>query len=123
MLKCFHSNLFYASDLNKTAQFYEQLGFSVSKDTEAVRVKLGDFALEFIDENRTIIKNESGAQPKGLGVFTYVEVDDVDAFYTLLKEKGVDISHEPKDWPWGKREFVVKDPDGYKVVFYVPNKE
>jgi len=23
-------------------------------------------------------------------------------------------------WPWGKREFVVKDPDGYKLVFFSP---
>lgn len=24
----------------------------------------------------------------------------------------------PRDWPWGNREFVLKDPDGYKLVFW-----
>jgi len=120
MLKRFHSVLFYASDLTKTAEFYKQLGFEVEGDTETMRIKLGDFRLAFIDENKTPIKNESGIKPKGTGVFVYVEVEDVDKYFKSLKEKGVRTSSEPRDWPWGKREFVVKDPDGYKLVFYSP---
>lgn len=118
MIKKFHSTLFYVSDLNKTLDFYKQLGFNAELLEGTVRVKLGDFRLAFIDENKTVIKNESGAQPKGLGIFTYVEVDDVDEYFKLLKGKGIRTSSEPRDWPWGKREFAVKDPDGYKLVFF-----
>lgn len=120
MIKRIHSTLFYASDLRATAQFYEQLGFIVSASAETVRIKMGDFTLAFIDEQKTPIQNESGVTPKGIGVFTYIEVADVDAYFLELKKKGVMTSSEPRDWPWGKREFALKDPDGYKLVFYSP---
>lgn len=123
MIKRLHSTLFYASDLKKTAEFYKKLGFNVQEVEGAVRIKMGDFTLAFLDEDITPIKNESGAKPKGLGVFTYVEVEDVDAYFKLLKEKDIRTSSEPRDWPWGKREFVVRDPDGYKLVFYSPAKK
>lgn len=118
MIKKFHSVLFYASDLNKTLEFYKQLGFNAELRGETVRVELGDFKIAFVDENKNPIKNESGAKPKGLGVFTYVEVENVDEYFKLLKEKGIHTSSEPRDWPWGKREFAVKDPDGYKLIFF-----
>jgi uncharacterized glyoxalase superfamily protein PhnB len=53
-------------------------------------------------------------------MFTYVEVEDVDEHFRKLKEAGIETSSEPTDWPWGKREFVARDPDGYKIVFYSP---
>ena len=118
MIKRLHSNLFYASDLAKTASFYEQLGFPVQKSADGVRIKIGDFTLAFIDEKKTPIQQESGAMPKGLGIFTYVEVENANTYFQSLIEKGMHTSSEPRDWPWGKREFVVKDPDGYKLVFY-----
>lgn len=118
MIKRIHSTLFYAHDLDETADFYRQLGFNVEKAEDAVRVAAGDFRLAFIDENKTPIQDESNSQPKGSGVFTYAEVENVDAYFQDLKDKGIETSSEPKDWPWGKREFVVKDPDGYKLVFY-----
>jgi hypothetical protein len=36
-----------------------------------------------------------------------------------VQEDGITPSTEPKDWPWGQREFVVRDPDRYKPVFYL----
>ncbi|MBI4128619.1 MAG: VOC family protein [Parcubacteria group bacterium] len=118
MVKRFHSTLFYSSNLGQTARFYEQLGFTVEKTADTVRIKLGDFTLAFIDENQTPIKKEAGVTPKGVGVFTYIEVENVDTYFQSLKEKGIPTSSEPRNWPWGKREFVVRDPDGYKLVFY-----
>jgi uncharacterized glyoxalase superfamily protein PhnB len=118
----FHSNLFYASNLKATAKFYAALGFDVQESDEVVRVKLGDFTLAFIDEHETEIKNESGKTPKGLGIYTYVQVDDVDEYFEFIKKNGIVPRTEPKTWPWGKREFVTKDPDGYKIVFYSPTK-
>ena len=118
MIKRLHSMLFYASDLKATTSFYRKLGFDVQESEDGMRVKMGDFTLAFIDENVTPIKNESGMKPKGIGIYAYVEVDDADAHFALVKENGITPRTEPKTWPWGKREFVVKDPDGYKIVFY-----
>ena len=123
MIKRFNSTLFYVSDLRKTAEFYRQLGFQVESVDDVLRIKLGDFTLAFVDENKTSIKNESGARPKGLGVFSYVEVENVDEYFAELKKIGVHTSGAPRTWPWGKREFVVKDPDQYKLVFYTPVKK
>ncbi len=118
MIKRIHSILFYSNDLDKTLSFYKQLGFEAILSEGTVRVKLGDFRLAFVDENQTPIKKESGAAPKGLGVFTYIELEDVDKYFASLKEKGINTSSEPRDWPWGKREFAIKDPDGYKLIFF-----
>jgi uncharacterized glyoxalase superfamily protein PhnB len=118
MIKRLHSTLFYASDLKVTADFYRKLGFDVQESADGARIKMGDVTLAFIDESTTEIKNESGLKPKGLGIYTYVEVDDADQHYELVKKNGITPRTEPKTWPWGKREFVVKDPDGYKFVFY-----
>lgn len=123
MIKRFHSALFYASELAKTAEFYKTLGFAVTKPDDALRIELGNFKLVFVDENKTPIKKESGAGPKGLGVSMYVEVENVDAYFESLKAKSIRASSEPRTWPWGKREFIVKDPDGYKLVFYSPVKK
>lgn len=123
MIKRFHSNLFYANNLEKTYEFYKQLGFDARMADDGVRIKLGDFTLFFIDESKTPIQNESGKTPRGLGIYTYVEVDDVDQYSASIKKNSIAPRTEPKTWPWGKREFVVKDPDGYKLVFYSPAKK
>ena len=120
MIKRLHSNLFFVKDIKQTAEFYKKLGFDVSGSEDAARIKIGDFTLAFMDESKVQIDKEAGMEPKGLGVFTYVEIDDVDKQFGLIKENGITPSSEPKDWPWGKREFAVKDPDGYKIIFYSP---
>jgi uncharacterized glyoxalase superfamily protein PhnB len=99
-------------------EFYKKLGFSAEISDGTLRLEFENIKLAFIDENKTEIKNESGNNPKGLGVFTYIEMENVDEYYKLLLEKGVRTSSGPKDWPWGKREFAVKDPDGYKLIFF-----
>ena len=120
MIKRLHSNLYFVKDLKQTADFYKKLGFDVMESGDAVRIKIGDFTLAFMDESKVQIDKEAGINPKGVGIFTYVEVDDVDEQYALIKENGITPSSEPTSWPWGKREFAVKDPDGYKIIFYSP---
>jgi len=117
-IKRFHSNLYFVKDLVLTTKFYEDMGFEVSKFNDTIRIKLNDFTLAFMDESKVHIDKEAGMTPKGIGVFTYIEVNDVDMQFTEINEKGIKPSSEPKDYPWGKREFAIKDPDGYKIVFY-----
>ncbi len=121
-LKGVDSLMFYVGDVQASAVFYEQLGFArtdLKKDYSAV--KLGDFELHFHDKNAVpgpYFKKESLAEPKGAGLYIYVAVREIDAFYRSLIAKGVVTSTEPRDWPWGNREFVVRDLDKYKIVFY-----
>jgi uncharacterized glyoxalase superfamily protein PhnB len=79
---------------------------------------LGEFYLDFYDEKTIQINNEAGVKPKGLGIYININVENIDAYYQSLLDKGLKPSSSPHDWPWGNREFVIRDPDGYKLVFY-----
>ncbi|NIY70624.1 glyoxalase/bleomycin resistance protein/dioxygenase [Streptomyces malaysiensis] len=41
-----------------------------------------------------------------------VEVDDVDAAYTAMRDSGAEIVHSLRDEEWGVRRFFVRDPNG-----------
>ncbi len=113
----------FSHDLAATASFYEKCGFLVQKAEDSVRIIYGDFRLCWMDESKTVIKVNVKGETKGVGVFTYVEVDNVDDHYEVCKQNGLEGMTEPKDWPWGRREFVVKDPDGYRTVFFASVKK
>ncbi|MGX1884902.1 VOC family protein [Streptomyces sp. NPDC055287] len=44
-----------------------------------------------------------------------VEVDDVDAACTAMRESGAEIVHPLQDEEWGVRRFFVRDPNGRVV--------
>lgn len=119
MLKGVNSFLLYVSDLSKSKTFYESLGFTFVEESENhFVVRLNWFKIQCFDQSKAEFKIDFEAKERGLGVFFYVSVDDVDAYYKDLISKGIKPSTEPRDWSWGNREFVVKDPDGYRYVFY-----
>lgn len=41
--------------------------------------------------------------------------DDLDATFEKLRASGAEIVEEPKDQPWGTRDFAVRDPSGNLV--------
>ncbi len=47
----------------------------------------------------------------------YFWVDDVEAIYAELKERGATIDYELCDQPYGVKEFGVQDLDGYDIAF------
>lgn len=114
--------VFYVKDIKKTAKFYKALGFEFDKnEPEHVSIYLNWFWMDFhpIDkEDKPDFQKEANAEHKGAGMFVYIKVEDVDEFYKGIVKKGLKPSSEPRDWPWGNREFVVRDPDGYKLVFF-----
>ncbi|MFI9804014.1 VOC family protein [Streptomyces sp. NPDC052301] len=44
-----------------------------------------------------------------------IEVDDVDAAYAAMRERGAEIVHPLTDEDWGVRRFFVRDPNGRVV--------
>ena len=50
----------------------------------------------------------------------YIRVDDADAVYAEVQERGAGIDYEIYDTPWGFREFGVQDPDGHDIAFGQP---
>jgi predicted enzyme related to lactoylglutathione lyase len=50
----------------------------------------------------------------------YVRVDDADAIYAEVQERGAGIDYTIYDAPHGFREFGVQDPDGHDIAFGQP---
>jgi len=54
---------------------------------------------------------------KGEGVRIYcMTAQDVDVLAKQIKARGGTLAQEPRDEPWGMRDFAVVDPDGYKIT-------
>lgn len=47
----------------------------------------------------------------------YFWVDNVDAIYQDIRERGAKIDYELCDQPYGCREFGIRDLDGYDIAF------
>ncbi len=47
----------------------------------------------------------------------YIRVDDADAVYAEVQERGAEIDYTIYDAPHGFREFGVQDPDGHDIAF------
>jgi uncharacterized glyoxalase superfamily protein PhnB len=65
--------------------------------------------------------SESKRQPGHGGINIFVT--DVDALYRELKSRGARTLSEPKDYPYGMRDFDVHDLDGNHLCFGMESVE
>jgi catechol 2,3-dioxygenase-like lactoylglutathione lyase family enzyme len=111
----------YVEDLAKTADFYEAIGFRAGKQEEdRLTFYVNWFFVTFIAQDReedAEMRTEAELPNKGSGLSTYVKVDDLDAYYNALVSKGLKPASDPQV-RHGNREFALRDPDGYKLVFF-----
>jgi catechol 2,3-dioxygenase-like lactoylglutathione lyase family enzyme len=103
----------HVDDLAKAAEFYETIGFRRGKEeSDRVTFYVNWFFV-------TLVAQDGSEVPtKGAGHFLYVKVDDVEAFHKAALSKGLKPDGEPERKPSGNREFVLRDPDGYSLVFF-----
>jgi catechol 2,3-dioxygenase-like lactoylglutathione lyase family enzyme len=103
----------YVRDLARTAQFYETIGFRRGKEeSDRVTFYVNWFFVTLVAQD------QAEGQTNGAGVFLYIKVDDVEDFHKALLSKGLKPDGEPERQPSGNREFVLRDPDGYNLVFF-----
>ena len=50
----------------------------------------------------------------------YVYLHGLEAFYADLQRRGATILQQPCDTPYGIREFVIEDLNGYRIAFGQP---
>ncbi len=112
----------YVKNLNKTANFYETLGFEIRKrESSHITVYSNWFWIDFLaigKDERAEFTTGADLSNKGAGTFLYLSVDNVGEFYKELLSKGLKPSTKPQDQPWGNREFILRDPDGYNLVIF-----
>ncbi len=107
------SGLVYsATDLDTTAKFYETLGFRPGKrEDHQLTCYVNWFWLTFT------VDPDAGQQP-GSGPALYLKVDDIDEFYGGVLAHGLTPDSEPRKDRSGRREFLLRDPDGNRLVFF-----
>lgn len=98
-------------DLQAACEFYvEKLGFTVEwKYGEPA----GYAAVRFGEVSLHLSENADGVS-KDRGLWFYMMVDDTDALYAAYEAAGVTVEGPPTVKPWGMREFIAVDLNGYR---------
>jgi len=65
---------------------------------------------------RAHLSEHAGSGPPGQGRGMTLSVNDVEAWYERLRQKGVTFERELQPQPWGSRDFVVHDPFDNTIV-------
>ncbi len=106
---------FYYDDLDRAASFYgETLGFKLVNDPGFAKVFHAGAGthIGLVDGHRGSMMP---AEEKSVMLSMFV--DDVDAWYQKLKEKGLKLD-PPTNPPYNPmRVFIFKDPEGYTLEF------
>lgn len=99
-------------DMESTLQWYEGLGFKVAKNDEGrlATIYVNWFSIELH------LVNETDTSPKD-GPLVLVSVD-LDEFYRAAIDAGYKPEYEPQKTVNGRREFGLRDPNGYLMVFF-----
>jgi catechol 2,3-dioxygenase-like lactoylglutathione lyase family enzyme len=112
----------YVSDLSRTAEFYETIGFRRGKqETDRLTFYVNWFFVTFLDQVQgedAELQSEARLANKGAGLFLHIKVDDIEDVHKYVLSKGMKPAGEPQKRPGGGREFMLRDPDGYNLVFF-----
>lgn len=117
---------FFVRDVDASIAFYvDALGFTLVR-AEPEEGAPHNFAVvargnvEFMFAHEAFLGSEMRAalsHPRASGVDIRVMVDDVDDVYARARERGANILHHVKDQMYGLRDFIVADPDGFRIRF------
>ncbi len=111
----------YVADAERSAAFYEQLGFArhfqlpPEGEPGDIGLRRGEAELSVVLSSwpRDTLGVQLGEAPR---FELYAYVDDVDASVAALRDAGVTVLREPEDMPWGERIGYLADPDGNPVA-------
>lgn len=116
------------SDLERTHNFYTQLGFKFNgKSKDLVSFKFGDeefiihFFLKQVLESNTTVKFSDSIQESEIMFTLSAETkDEVNHWAKEVEQAGGKIISSPEEFGEGYFGFVFADPDGHKFnVFYM----
>jgi catechol 2,3-dioxygenase-like lactoylglutathione lyase family enzyme len=106
----------HVRDLSRTAEFYEALGFRRGKEEpDRLTFYVNWFFVTFSTDEQA---DAAELASKGAGIFLHIKVDDIEDFHRGVVAKGMKPESEPGKRHGGGREFLLRDPDGYRLVFF-----
>jgi uncharacterized glyoxalase superfamily protein PhnB len=118
---------FTVNDLEKSLVWYRDVvGFVVDerwmRDGKLAGVSLTAGSVTFMIGQDDWKKGRD--RKKGEGFRLYCETtQDVDALAKGIKARGGTLDQEPRDQPWGMRDFALTDPDGFKITIAKETKK
>ena len=115
----------FVPDVEASVRFYtEKLGFAVLRmgreslggreHASFAAIGMGRAVL-FVAHER--VYSEALTAQRGVGIDTRIMVDDVDAMYRRATDNDVTIVHDIADRDYGLRDFIIRDPDGFRLRF------
>jgi len=108
------------NSLEESLAFYhEQLGFEIESNNPTSEPPMATLRAGHL--KITLAQNLETMLRRGRGAHFLMGVDDVDAYYEELLEKGVEVK-SPVDEGWGGRFITVQDPDKYRFFFVTWSK-
>ena len=115
-------------DVRAAAAYYrEKLGFDCPEESIMTGVGNEGAIYAIARRNSTLIHLgrarsgqaiEPGQPPNAQGAYVYV--DELKQLFEELRQRGADITQEPRVAAYGLEEVVVRDPDGYYITFGRP---
>jgi lactoylglutathione lyase len=113
----------YSSDVERTAQFWELLGFRRHYQLPAggapgyVGLRSDDSAAELaVTDARWAVDRYGLSIGDGPRFEMYIYVGNLDVVVKQLADADVPILRQPEDMPWGERIATVADPEGNPVA-------
>jgi catechol 2,3-dioxygenase-like lactoylglutathione lyase family enzyme len=109
------------NDLQRSIRFYrEVLGFHLvdewKHEGQVLGVELKAGVVSIMLGQDDFAKGRDRKKGEGFRLYCSTR-QDIDHVAELIKTRGGSLLEEPKDQPWGARDFAVMDPDGFKITF------
>lgn len=101
-------------DVRRSAAFYvDKMGFEVHLEPPGwVFVRRDDVMIMLGECPDDMPAHDLGCH----SYFAYLRVDDADAWFEELNDKGVEFIQPIADKPWAMREFGIRTPDGHRIM-------
>ncbi len=99
----------HVADVKATAGYYRDiLGFTWDFGDE-------EYAVVWRDNSAIHLARRGEHRPTGIHLFQWIQ--DVDAYYREICDRGAEVIEEPMDRAYQIRDFKVRDPNGVDIVF------
>jgi len=111
------------NDLQKSLAWYRDvLGFAVEERWEQegklMGVSLRAGGVTFMIGQDDWKKGRDRKKGEGFRLYC-TTAQDVDSLAERIEARGGRLDYEPRDQPWGMRDFALTDPDGFKITIGV----
>lgn len=126
-----------ASNLTKSYNFYKNLGFqecfaygnkkflnklskkipTAPEKYNGVVFEIGNSLFEVADGHLAVKPHVFKEKIDSSKVSAMLHVDSLSTIINACKKHNIKIAVPPRKFPWGTKELVIKDPDGFVLVF------